>query len=520
MQLVIGDGKSIDADKIVTGRTCIIGQSGSGKSYAVAVLCEELAKKNIGFCIIDTEGEYFSLKEKYPVLWVGSDPDADVDIANIDYKTFAHKIIEKGFPTIFDISEVNNPEEAVKSLLRELYTVETKDKKPFLVIIEEIDKFAPQKGKVLYEVEEISRRGRKRGLGLLVATQRPALVNKNILSQCANQIIGKLTIMNDLESVKIFFPDKEQLEKLPTIEPGYFFIQGGINPTGEMVKIRKRETTHKGTTPKLVQRSAIQSEDLKTLEVEIESKEIIEETFEEVKKQYVKPKISQEQAFEKIKKATSGFLFFGSESNITNLHLKLYPVYECQLRFLKKKMIGKELKEFYTYINALTGDMVSLDKGIRIQSETSQIADLSEQEIKVFKAVMNAKELSITEISFKTGMSETTVRSIIKVLLERNLVRSKKIGNALLYSSFTAFSMPDIKELKQNKVELIDEKISAELIKPKVDIRNVKIIINGINENSEIISKKEIYYPFYEAIVIKKDKKSKVEMDAVTGKMS
>ena len=262
MQLVIGDGKSIDADKIVTGRTCVIGQSGSGKSYTVAVLCEELAKNNIGFCIIDTEGEYFSLKEKYPVLWVGSDPDADVDIANVDYRTFAHKIIEKGFPTIFDISEVDNPDEAVKSLLRELYTVETKDKKPFLVIIEEIDKFAPQKGKVIYEVEEISRRGRKRGLGLLVATQRPALVNKNILSQCANQIIGKLTIMNDLESVRIFFPNKAQLEKLPTIEPGYFFVQGGISPAGEIVKIRKRETTHKGTTPKLVQNRAIQSADV------------------------------------------------------------------------------------------------------------------------------------------------------------------------------------------------------------------------------------------------------------------
>jgi predicted transcriptional regulator len=190
------------------------------------------------------------------------------------------------------------------------------------------------------------------------------------------------------------------------------------------------------------------------------------------------------------------------------------------LRYLKKKIIGKELNEFYTYIDALKGDVVSLEKGIRVRFDTSLISGLTEQEIKVLKAILHAKEMSVTEVSFKTGLSETTVRNILKILLEKNLIKSKKISNAMVYSSFTKFSMPNIKDIKQNKVELTEEKISAELVKPKLDIKDVKTIINGIDNNTEIISKKEIYYPFYEAIVLKKDKKSKVEMDAMTGKIS
>ena len=66
MKLMIGATDTqdieIDAQELVTGRTCIIAQSGAGKSWGIAVLCEQLLQMNIGFCIIDTEGEYASLK--------------------------------------------------------------------------------------------------------------------------------------------------------------------------------------------------------------------------------------------------------------------------------------------------------------------------------------------------------------------------------------------------------------------------------------------------------------------------
>src|SRR5713226_4781755 len=85
----------------------------------------------------------------------------------------------------------------------------------------------------------------------MLCTQRPSLVDKNILSQCANQMIGKLVIQNDLQSVSQFFPGRGQPTQLTALAPGTFYALGGLSPAPVCVKIRQRETTHGGVTPQL-----------------------------------------------------------------------------------------------------------------------------------------------------------------------------------------------------------------------------------------------------------------------------
>ena len=104
-----------------------------------------------------------------------------------------------------DVSDVLDQRKLVAEFSSKLYEIENQQREPYLLIVEEADKFVPQNKDSLKEIEEISKRGRKRGLGLLVATQRPSLVNKNVLSQCGNQLIGKLTTENDLKAVDLFF---------------------------------------------------------------------------------------------------------------------------------------------------------------------------------------------------------------------------------------------------------------------------------------------------------------------------
>ena len=112
MKLNISSDLSVDAELVLTERTCVIGQSGSGKSYTVAVICEELVKNNLGFCIIDTEGEYSSLKEKYKLLWIGGS-NSDIDIETADFDALSKSIIEKSAATIFDVSDVMEPKETL-----------------------------------------------------------------------------------------------------------------------------------------------------------------------------------------------------------------------------------------------------------------------------------------------------------------------------------------------------------------------------------------------------------------------
>ncbi|HMD79223.1 MAG TPA: DUF87 domain-containing protein, partial [Nitrososphaerales archaeon] len=67
--LEIGTGPdgpfAVEANLVATGRTCVLGSSGSGKSYTVGVLCEELCRNQVPFTIVDTEGEHTGLKEKF-----------------------------------------------------------------------------------------------------------------------------------------------------------------------------------------------------------------------------------------------------------------------------------------------------------------------------------------------------------------------------------------------------------------------------------------------------------------------
>ena len=259
MEIIVGKANGrdfgINAQELVTGRTCIIAQSGAGKSWTIAVLCEQLCRYHIGFCLIDTEGEYFSLKDRFDLTWIGADDACDYDIERVDgLKEIVRDSMLTGIPVIYDVSEVEMTEKVTR-LADILYDLATEERKPYLMIVEEADKFIPQSRDSIKKIEEISRRGRKRGLGLMVATQRPAIVTKNVLSQCNNQIIGKLSIENDLKAVDLFFGSKREVEELSSLNPGDFFIMGGLTREKTRMRFGKRETKHRGLTPVLAPRS-------------------------------------------------------------------------------------------------------------------------------------------------------------------------------------------------------------------------------------------------------------------------
>ncbi len=249
MNINLGEGVDVNAQTLMTGRGCVIGQSGSGKSYLVGVIVEELSRARLPFMIVDTEGEYRSLKSAFNILWVGNEKDADVRM-DVDLKKLFAESIENNLPIIFDVSEVMDKQASVYSALSALYEVEEEKKRPFLVVIEEADKFAPQ---IVHPranpVEEISVRGRKRGIGLLVATQRPANVSKNVLAQCGYGFIGKLSIENDLQAVSVLFEDRKKLNSLPSLATGTFMTFG--LPFKSAVEVKKRLVEHVGGTPRI-----------------------------------------------------------------------------------------------------------------------------------------------------------------------------------------------------------------------------------------------------------------------------
>ena len=163
---------AIDAQELVTGRTCIIAQSGAGKigglQSSVSKLCWP------GWVSVS------SIRRGYPRSRIcfpssGSGPEMDVMwiLSGRNLRELMREAICSRTAVIFDVSETDM-QGKVAHLANILYDLESELRQPCLLIVEEADKFIPQSGESLKKIEEISRRGRKRGLGLLVATQRPS----------------------------------------------------------------------------------------------------------------------------------------------------------------------------------------------------------------------------------------------------------------------------------------------------------------------------------------------------------
>lgn len=87
--------------------------------------------------------------------------------------------------------------------------------------------------------EDIAKEGRKFGITLFPATQRPSELNKTIIAQCANFIIGKLNNENDKALIKGMLPDGDDkiIDSVTMFSPGEVLIIGDAVPVPLKIKV-------------------------------------------------------------------------------------------------------------------------------------------------------------------------------------------------------------------------------------------------------------------------------------------
>ena len=87
--------------------------------------------------------------------------------------------------------------------------------------------------------EDIAKEGRKFGITLFPATQRPSELNKTIVAQCANMIIGKLNNENDKALIKGMLPDGDDkiIDSVTMFNPGEVLIVGDAVPIPLKIKV-------------------------------------------------------------------------------------------------------------------------------------------------------------------------------------------------------------------------------------------------------------------------------------------
>lgn len=567
------DPFSVDADVFATGRTCLIGSSGSGKSYAVGVLCEELCKAKVPFAIIDVEGEYSGLKEKFEAIWVGDDARSDLKWSKkVDLKQLA-KFAPDSPPIILDLSEAARPREKANEFLINLYTEITKRRTPYLTILEEADRFSPQSSSErLPIVDEIARRGRKRGLGLMLCTQRPSLVDKNILSQCSNQLIGKLVIKNDLNSISQFFSGRDPLNALTSLKPGEFFALGGLVQEPTKVKIRMRETRHGGMTPKLDSAAVRPSVEkvLESIEVSTSSPEPIalpkqkeiqslpvpvpraalEVTDEETEEMVARQQVPQEEskvevlpmeefldwdrsrkdneilgfapliereAVPRLVKLQKSYKLFGQKENVTRVGAAFRPLLELGVR-VRSGVLKKKFETRYFFMDGISGKLAYISDRLNFKTGIEKLLGLDEGQVEILKQLRPDNDLSLIEAASASDRTEEEVRYLLRKLESKRLVRSSKVGRAKMYRRLADVPKIELGSEPLLKLNELDTSQGFRLAKLKIKEDDVREVVKGMWEGADLESFRQVYYPVYLAELVLHRKKRYLWIDGRTGK--
>lgn len=229
MKIALNTKTNIDLQTLIESRLLVQANSGGGKSYAIRRIIEQSFDK-VQIIVLDPEGEFGNLRSEFDFVYAGKGGDAPVESRSA--ALLAHRLLELKASAIIDLYELPPQErkhfvrlfcEALVNAPKELWH-------DALIIIDEAHVFAPEKdqSESLSAIIDLASRGRKRGYCAVLATQRPAKLNKDAAAECNNKLIGRASLDIDRKraSEELGFSTKESVLSLRDLEPGEFYAFG------------------------------------------------------------------------------------------------------------------------------------------------------------------------------------------------------------------------------------------------------------------------------------------------------
>lgn len=225
----LGENLSIDILKLLETRMLIQANSGGGKSYAVRKLLEETHGK-VQQIVLDMEGEFGTLREKYDYVLAGKGGDLEANPRTAEL--LARKVLELEVSLIVDLYELKKPDRIrfVRNFVDALVNAPKELWHPVLVLIDEAHVFAPEKGEseAAGAVIDLATRGRKRGFACVLATQRLSKLNKDVAAECLNKLVGRTSLDIDRKRAadELGFISQKDSLALRALKPGDFYAFG------------------------------------------------------------------------------------------------------------------------------------------------------------------------------------------------------------------------------------------------------------------------------------------------------
>lgn len=252
MDFELGAGVRCNLASLLETRALIQANSGAGKSWTLRRILEQTAT-GVQQLVIDPEGEFASLREKFDYI-VCAPHDADAVATPQTAAALARALWESGASAVLDIYELKAHERIlfVRRFLEALINAPKKIWHPTLVVIDEIQMFAPQVGSAesLAAVIDLASRGRKRGLALVGATQRLSKLHKDVAAETLNKIIMRTGLDVDVQRAadELGMARAGATQTLRELEPGEAFVFGpALSRAVERTRIGPVSTSHPKT---------------------------------------------------------------------------------------------------------------------------------------------------------------------------------------------------------------------------------------------------------------------------------
>lgn len=267
-RLDVGPGLQLPLEA-VTQTFGLVGKRGVGKTHGAAVLAEEMLEHKLQVVILDPIGVWWGLRSSadgkasgHPILVLGGE-HGDLPLEAVAGKLVADFVVSKAASVVLDLGEFSKSDQArfVTDFLERVYQ---RNRAPMHLVIDEADAFAPQRlhpgaQRCFGAVDTVVRRGRARGLGVTLVTQRSAAINKDVLTQIEVLVAFRTIAPQDRAAIEAWIEvhadrveAKAVLQSLASLEIGEAWVW---SPAwlGKLarVRIRRRRTFDSSATPEV-----------------------------------------------------------------------------------------------------------------------------------------------------------------------------------------------------------------------------------------------------------------------------
>lgn len=252
----------LDVDYLAGRSVGILGKKGAGKTFTMRVMVEEFYRAGVQTITVDPVGVFWGLRLDQDgtspglniAIYGGS--HGDRELSSDEGFDMANHAIHTGESMILDLSEFTSRDQErvfVRDFLDQVYRG-NKDRSLLHVLLDEADLWAPQKtsakdAPLLEVMQNLVRRGRNFGIGTTLATQRPAVLSKDVLTQVDALAVLRLIASHDQDAIRAWVEGQDNSEAwgkieatLSTLNPGEAWWWVPENSVLERMQMRHSST--------------------------------------------------------------------------------------------------------------------------------------------------------------------------------------------------------------------------------------------------------------------------------------